>query len=89
MWCSGTLDLIGNRLINHIPRYVSPYADGQAFPRDALVYTWPHEVCRSFPLFTILDHILLKILQERPQRLLHVDPMRLLAPWFLRLHVLP
>ena len=83
-----TLELFGNRLNRHLPRYVSPCADGQAFAVDALVCTWPSEVLYAFPPFTIMDRVLLKILQERPQRLLLVAPLRPLAPWFPRLHVM-
>ena len=87
-WGRPTLELFGNRLNRHLPRYVSPCADGQAFAVDALVCTWPSEVLYAFPPFTIMDRVLLKILQERPQRLLLVAPLRPLAPWFPRLHVM-
>ena len=84
-WGRPTLELFANKMNHLLPRYVSPCVDVDAFAVDALVCEWPAEVLYAFPPFTILDRVLLKILVERPQRLLLVAPFRPLAAWFPRL----
>ena len=83
-----TLELFGNSLNHHLPRYVSPCADAGSWAVDALVCTWPDWVLYAFPPFSIIDRVLLKILQERPPRLLLVAPYRPLAPWLPQLRAL-
>ena len=81
-WGTPTCELFANRLNHHLPRYMSPCPDDQAYALDALVCPWPNEVLYAFPPFTLLDRVLLKILQERPRTLLLVAPSRPTATWF-------
>ena len=83
-----TLELFANSMNRHLPRYVSPCADAESWAVDALVCTWPDWVLYAFPPTTILDRVLLKLLQERPRRLLLVAPLRPLAPWYPQLRAL-
>ena len=83
-----TLELFANSLNHHLPLFVSPCVDAGSWAVDALVCTWPDWVLYAFPPTTILDRVLLKILQERPRRLLLVAPLRPLAPWFPQLRSL-
>lgn len=82
------LELFANSRNHHLRRYVSPCADAGSWAVDALVCTWPAWVLYAFPPVSILDRVLLKILQERPRRLLLVAPLRPLAPWFPQLRAL-
>ena len=71
-----------------LSRYMSPCPDKEALAIDALSAPWPKEVLYAFPPPTILDRVLIKIHQERPQRLLLVAPLLTVASWYptLRAH---
>ena len=81
-WGEPSLELFANRLNRHLNRFVSPCDDSSAVATDALVVAWPDEVCYAFPPTTIVDRVALKMLQERPRRLLLVAPWLPRATWF-------
>ena len=83
-----TVDLFANMKNFQLSRYMSPCPDKEALAIDALSAPWPKEVLYAFPPPTILDRVLIKIHQERPQRLLLVAPLLTVASWYptLRAH---
>ena len=81
-WGLPTLDLFANRLNHQLPRFGSPCPDPEATLVDALHADWPSEVLYAFPPVTILDRVVVKILQERPRTLLLVAPQFPYATWF-------
>ena len=81
-WGPPTTELFANRLNRHLQRYMSPCEDGQAIAVDALLSPWPREICYAFPPTTILGRVALKIIQERPGRLLLIAPWWPAKSWF-------
>ena len=81
-WGMPTIDLFANRLNTQLPRFISPCRDTQAVSVDALVCSWPDEVCYAFPPVTLLAKVCTKMLQERPKTLLLVAPKLPTTSWF-------
>ena len=83
-----TVDLFANMKNFQLSRYMSPCPDKEAVAIDALTAPWPSEVLYAFPPPTILDRVLIKLHQERPQRLVLVAPLLTVAAWYptLRAH---
>ena len=89
-WGPAVIDLFANRLNHQLSLYFSPCPDDQAMSVDALMTQWPqHYTIYAFPPTTILDRVLHKIIQSRPQQLLLVAPRLLEAPWYPLLQQLP
>ncbi len=88
-WGPPTVDLFANSLNHRLPKYFSPCPDEEAFQVNALIGKWPSEVLYAFPPSTIMDKVLLKITEERCQRLLLVAPKLVEARWFPTLMGLP
>ena len=83
-----SLDLFANKFNKQLPRYMSPCPDSLAVAVDALTADWPSEVLYAFPPSTILDRVVIKCHQEKPQRLILVAPLLTGAAWYppLRSH---
>ena len=73
-WGAPTTDLFANKFNSQLPRYMSPCPDENAVAIDALVAHWPREVLYCFPPTTIMEEVIRKIQQERPEKLLLVAP---------------
>jgi hypothetical protein len=73
-WGAPTIDLFANRFNKQLDRYMSPCPDEEAVAVDALIQRWPQEVLYAFPPTTIMEQVVGKVHQERPQRLLLVAP---------------
>jgi hypothetical protein len=76
------VDLFANRLNHLLPRYMSPCEDLGAEAVDALLSPWPRAICYAFPPTTILGRVAVKLLSERPNRLLLVAPWWPTKAWF-------
>ena len=83
-----TVDLFANMKNFQLSRYMSPCPDKEAVAIDALTAPWPSEMLYAFPPPTILDRVLIKLHQERPQRLVLVAPFLTVGEWYptLRAH---
>ncbi len=81
-WGMPSVDLFANQLNHRLPQYFSPCPDESAMQINALVAAWPREVLYAFPPSTIMDRVLVKIKEERCQRLLLVAPNLVEARWY-------
>ena len=70
-----TVDLFANMKNFQLSRYMSPCPNREAIAIDALTTPWPSEVLYDFPPLTFLDRVLIKLHQERSQRLVLVAPL--------------
>ena len=82
LWGPPTIDMFANRLNTQLQRFISPCEDDKAVGVDALVCRWPDEVCYAFPPTTIMDRMIVKMLQEKPRKLLLVAPYWPTTSWF-------
>ena len=82
------VDLFANSMNHLLPRFFSPCIDTGAEAVDALSANWPQAVLYAFPPPTILDRVVVKLHQEKPQRLILVAPLHTVAAWYptLRFH---
>ena len=82
------VDLFANSMNHLLPRFFSPCIDTGAEAVDALSANWPQAVLYAFPPPTILDRVVIKLHQEKPQRLILVAPLHTVAAWYptLRFH---
>ena len=80
-----TVDLFANRFNTQTAKFIAPHFDPRAIAQDALASPWPNEILYAFPPTTILDKVLIKMLQERPKRLLLIAPYQPTATWFAAL----
>ena len=77
-----TVDLFANKFNHQLSRYMSPCPDLDAVAVDALSAGWPAENLFAFPPAGLMDRVVIKLHQERPQALLLVAPLSTAAPWY-------
>ena len=77
-----TVDLFANRFNAQTTKFISPCYDALAIAQDALASPWPKETLYAFPPTTIIDKVLVKIIKEKPQKLLLIIPYQPAATWF-------
>jgi hypothetical protein len=76
------INLFANKYNKHLERYGSPCPDPTAEIIDALAAPWPKTILFAFPPTSILEKVMVKIQQERPQALILVAPLYPRAAWF-------
>ena len=77
------LDLFANRHTTKLDCYGSPCPDLMAYLVDALSADWPkYMILYAFPPTCIMDKVIVKIQQEKPEKLILIAPMHTKAAWF-------
>ena len=76
------VDLFANQFTKQCERYGSPCPDMLAELTDALAADWPQAVLYAFPPTCIMDRVIVKIQQERPQALILLTSKFTTAPWY-------
>ena len=77
------VDLFANRYTARLDCYGSPCPDLMAYLVDALTADWPkYMILYAFPPTCIMDKVVVKIQQEKPEKLILVAPMHTKAAWF-------
>ena len=77
------IDLFANRYTAKLDCYGSPCPDLMAYLVDALTADWPkYTILYAFPPTCIMDKVIVKIQQEKPNKLILLAPMHTKAAWF-------
>ena len=77
------IDLFANRYTAKLDCYGSPCPDLMAYLVDALTADWPkYTILYAFLPTCIMDKVIVKIQQEKPNKLILLAPMHTKAAWF-------